>query len=70
MVDVDMSLMPPRVIGRKACLPIKSPLGLSKDPGPKRHPNTWRREESKETREFIKVREGGVQRNRYDGYCA
>jgi hypothetical protein len=39
MVDVDMSVMPPRVIWKKVCLQAINPLRLSKDLGPKRHPN-------------------------------
>jgi hypothetical protein len=45
MVNVNMSTMPPKVIGREACLRTKSPLGLSKDPRPKKCPNTLWREE-------------------------
>jgi hypothetical protein len=32
--------MPPKVIGRNACLQVKGPYELSKDLGPKRCPNT------------------------------
>jgi hypothetical protein len=39
MVDVDMSLMPLKVIGREVYLRTKSPAKLSKDLGPKMHPN-------------------------------
>jgi len=39
MIDVDMNSMPSRVMGREACLWARSPLGLSKDPRPMRHPN-------------------------------
>ncbi len=39
MVDVGMSPMSPRIIGKRVCLWAKIPLGLSKDLGPKRHPN-------------------------------
>jgi hypothetical protein len=60
--------MPPRVIGRKACLWVRNPLGQSKGPGSKRCPNIWRKEKSKETREFMKVGKGNVQHNRYDGH--
>jgi hypothetical protein len=45
MVVVNMRLMPLKAIGRKACLHAKNLFGLSKDIGPKRHPNTWKREE-------------------------
>jgi hypothetical protein len=47
IVDVDMSLMPSKVIGREICLKAKGPLGLSKNPRPKKHLNTLWREESK-----------------------
>jgi len=40
MVNVGMSLMPLKVIRRNVCLRAKSLLGLSKDPRPKRPPNT------------------------------
>jgi hypothetical protein len=40
MVDVDMNPMPPKIIGKKACLQIGNPSMLLKDLGPKRHPNT------------------------------
>jgi len=36
---VSMNLMPPRVIGREACLWAKGFPKLSKDLGPKRRPN-------------------------------
>ncbi len=69
MVDVDMSLMPQKAIGREACLRIKGPLGLSKDLGPKRHPNTLWRGESKEIKDSMKVEDGGVHCKIYDGCC-
>jgi hypothetical protein len=40
MVVVDVSLMPPKVIGKKVHLQAKGPSGLSKDLEPERHPNT------------------------------
>jgi hypothetical protein len=45
MVDVDMNMTPLKVIGKEACLRTKGLSGLSKDPQPKRHPNTLWREE-------------------------
>jgi hypothetical protein len=39
MVDVDMNYMPPKVIGKYACLYARDHLGLSKGLGPKRHLN-------------------------------
>jgi hypothetical protein len=45
MVDVDMSLTPLKVIGKEACLQVKGPSRLLKDPRPKNCPNTlWRGE--------------------------
>lgn len=40
MVAVNMSPMPPKIIGRKTCLWVKRPFKLLKDLGPKKHPNT------------------------------
>ncbi len=54
MVDVNMNLMPLKVIGREASLRTKGPFGLSKDPKPKRRPNTWKKEESKEIKDSMK----------------
>jgi hypothetical protein len=45
MVDVNMSPMPLKVIGREVCLQTKGPSRLLKDPGPKRCPNTLWKEE-------------------------
>jgi hypothetical protein len=39
MMDVDMNLTPPEIIGKEVCLQIESPFRLSKDLGPKRCPN-------------------------------
>jgi hypothetical protein len=66
-----MSLMPSQAIRREVCLWVISPFGLtlSKDPGPKKHPNTWRKEESKDARKFMKVEKRGVHHNRYNGCC-
>jgi hypothetical protein len=58
MVDVDVSLMPPKVIGKEVYLWTKGLFGLSKDFGPKRCPNIWKREKSKEIRNFVKVEDG------------
>jgi hypothetical protein len=69
MVDVDMSPMPLKVIGREVCLRAKGPFGLSKDPGPKRSPNILWKEESKEIKDFMKVEDGGVHRKKYNGHC-
>jgi hypothetical protein len=40
MVVIDMNLMPTKVIGINVYLHVKGLFGLSKDLGPKRHPNT------------------------------
>ncbi len=63
---VGMNLMPPKVIEKKACLQSKTFYGLSKDPRPKKHPNTWRKEKKKD---FMKVEETGVHHKRYNGHC-
>ncbi len=47
IVDVVMCPMPPKVIGKEACLWARSPLGLSKDLGPKRRPNIEGRKSKK-----------------------
>jgi len=47
MVAIGMSPMPPKVIGRDACLQTKGLSKLLKDFEPKRCPNTYRRDESK-----------------------
>jgi len=69
MVVVDVSLMSPKVIGKKVHLQARSPYGLSKDLELKRHPNTWRKEESKEIRDFVKVEDGNVHHKKYNGCC-
>ncbi len=68
-MDINMSLMPPKVIMREACLRAKGPFGLSKDLGPKRCPNILWRGESKEAKDSMKVEDGSVHRKRYVG-CA
>jgi len=68
-VDVNVNSTPPKVIGREACLRDKCPFGLSKNHGPKRHPNTCRKEKSKETRDFVKVEIGDVHRKKYNERC-
>jgi hypothetical protein len=71
MVVVYMSMMPLKAIRREACLQVRSPYGLvlSKDPIPKMHPNTWRKEESKDAKKSMKVEEGSVHHNKYNGCC-
>ncbi len=54
-MNVNMSLTPLKVIGREACLRTKGLLGLSKDLGFKKHPNTLWKVESKEIKDFMKV---------------
>jgi len=65
MVVVNIRSMPPKAIGRKA----RGPFSLSKDPRPKRCPNIWNNEEAKEAKDFMKVEDGGVHYNKYNGYC-
>jgi hypothetical protein len=64
-----MNLMSPNVIRKEACSWAKGPSRLSKDPKPKRHPNTWIKDESKEVRDFMEMEEKGIHRKRYDGHC-
>jgi hypothetical protein len=44
MVAINVNPVPPKVIGRKACLWVKGSFGLSKDLRPKRRPNILRKE--------------------------
>jgi len=67
-VVVGTNSMPPKVIKKKIYLCAKGFYGLLKDLGLKRHPNIWRREESKEM-DFMKVEKGGVHSKRYEGHC-
>jgi len=69
MMDANMSLTPLKVIGRETCLRAKGLSGLSKDLEPKRSPNTLWKEESKEIRDFMKVKDGRVHHKRYGGRC-
>ncbi len=69
MVTINMNMMPLKVIRREAYLWARSPYGLSKDLGPKRCPNIWRKEKSKEIRDSMKVEDGSVHLNKYDGCC-
>jgi len=69
MVVVSMTPMPSNVIGREVCLRVRGHFGLSKDLGPKKHPNILRRDESKEIRDSMKAEEGGVHCKRYDDRC-
>jgi hypothetical protein len=48
MVDVDMNLTPPKVIGKETYLWAQGPFGLSMDLKPKRCPNILWKEELKE----------------------
>ncbi len=66
-VAVGMNLMPPKVIGRETCLCARGPFGLSKDLGPKKRPNIWKREESNVVRDFMKVKKGSVHCKIYEG---
>jgi len=69
MVDVDMSLTPPKVIGREVYLRIKGLFRLSKDLRPIRHPNILWKEEFFKKKDFMKVEDGGMHCKRYDGCC-
>jgi hypothetical protein len=67
MVVIGMNSMPLKAIGRDVCLHVKGPFGLLKDSRPKRHLNTWKREESNVIKDFIKME--SVHCKRYNGYC-
>jgi hypothetical protein len=41
-MTINMSLMPPKVIGEKTCLWAKGPSRLSKKIGSNRCPNIWK----------------------------
>jgi hypothetical protein len=68
MVVVDMSPMALKVIGKEACLWARGHFRLSKDP--KKAPKHLKEGNSKKKKKnFMKVEEGGVHCNIYDGYC-
>jgi len=52
MVAIDMSLTSLKVIGKEACLRTKGPFGVSKDLGPRRCPNTWKKGKIKGNKGF------------------
>jgi hypothetical protein len=64
-----MSPMQTKVIGKEVYLKVRGLSRLSKDHEPKKHPNTWRREESKKVKDTMKVQEEGVNHKKYDGRC-
>jgi hypothetical protein len=69
MAIINLNPMPSKAIGKNVYLQTKGPYRPSKDFKPKRHPNISRKGESKETKDFIlKVEEGGMHPNIYDGY--
>jgi hypothetical protein len=53
----------------KICLRTKNPFKLLKKFELKRHPNIWKNEESKETKDFMEMEKGGVYCNKYDSHC-
>jgi hypothetical protein len=55
MVVINMNSLPSKITGKEACLWTKGPFRLSKDHRPKNHPNTWKKEEPKEIKAFVKV---------------
>jgi hypothetical protein len=61
-----LSMLSPK---EKTCLWARGLFGLSKDLGPKRHLNIWRKDESKKKRAFMKMKEGGVHHKKHDGHC-
>ncbi len=66
-MNINMSLMPPKVIMKEACLRAEGPFGLSKDLRPKRCPNILWRGESKKAKDCMKVEDGSVHCKRYVG---
>jgi hypothetical protein len=68
MVVISMNLMSSKVIGKETCLRVKSPHGLSKDFIPKRCPNTWKKNKSKETKDSMKMEKVGVHPKIYDDH--
>jgi hypothetical protein len=69
MVAINMSTMQLKVIRKEVCLKVRDLSRLSKDRGPKKHPNTWRRKKKKKVKDFMKVEEEGVNHKNYDGCC-
>jgi hypothetical protein len=69
MVIINMNSMSQKIIGRKTCLLTRGFFKLSRDFESKKHSNTWRKEESKQIKDFIKLKKGSVHRKRYDGHC-
>jgi hypothetical protein len=69
MMTINMNSMSLKAIGKEVCLQARSLFGLSKDFRPKRHPNTWRKYESKEINVFMKMEKGGVHHNKYNDCC-
>jgi hypothetical protein len=69
MVNVDMNPTSSKIIGKEVCLRSKGLFGLSRDLGPERCPKTLWKEESKEIINFMKVENGGVHHERYNGHC-
>jgi hypothetical protein len=61
--------MPPKVIGKDACLQARGPFRLSEDFRPKRCMNILRKDKSKEIRDSMKMEEGGLHYKKYDGHC-
>jgi hypothetical protein len=60
--------MPSKVIGKEACLLVKSLYGLSKDIITKRHPNTWKNREIKGNKGFYENGKVGVHPKIYDDH--
>jgi len=57
-----------KLLGRRLVYKLEV-LIVSKDPRCKRHPNTWRKEESKEIKDSMKVEDGCVHHKKYNGCC-
>jgi hypothetical protein len=66
MVVINMNSLRSKITRREACLWTKGPSRLSKDHRPKNRPNTWRKEEPKEIKAFVKVEDVCIVKNTMD----
>jgi hypothetical protein len=69
MVVINMNSMPSKIIENETYLQVRNPFRLSKDHGPKKHLNTWRKEEPNEIKVFVKVEDEVVHHKKYNGHC-
>jgi hypothetical protein len=69
MVDVNMNLIPLKIIQKEACVQTKGPSRLSKDPRPEMHPNIIWKRDPKEIKVFMKLEDEGVHHKKHIGSC-